>query len=540
MARQDERESVVVPGVAVDPHVGGHGLRRARAPNNGEALVGNPREKRNGRESAGVRFSRFATTRRRRARRASPHGRSYLAARRFTSAMFALRGALCRARVAPFGRAAFSRHARRVSVIRRAAAAASADATASDGDASSTPKKKKKPPPPPFFLSPPHPPPSAETWQNLVLLMDKPKGWTSFDVVGKTRSMTRKFGVKKVGHCGTLDPDATGLLILCVGKATKMVESFTGMDKVYTGVLRLGEGTPSQDAATEVDEIAPWEHVTDDALAHEAAAMVGEITQIPPMYSAIKVKGERLYKAARRGETVERKERKCVIRSFEVSRDDPEDKRNVTFRVECSKGTYVRTLAHDLGRRLGSIAHLTALRRESIGEHDVRDAWTTDALFEACGPQLEAFLNAKREEKDENDVVKKSSLPAFEALPGCETRVRVLSSVSEEASVSAATKVRKGSAVTVHATGVVQETGETFWSTKDPGQTPFSYVAGVGDVIVGWDRAVLDRKPGEVLEARIPAKEGYGEGGFPAWGIPPGATLLFTIEVLAVENEPQR
>jgi tRNA pseudouridine55 synthase len=476
--------------------------------------------------------------------------------------MFALRGALSRARVAPLGRADSARHARRTLVIRRAAAAASDDATASDGASSTTPgKKKKKPPPPPFFLSPPNPPPSAEKWQNMVLLMDKPKGWTSFDVVGKTRSMTRKFGVKKVGHCGTLDPDATGLLILCVGKATKMVESFTGMDKVYTGVLRLGEGTPSQDAATEVDERAPWEHVTDAMLAAEAAAMVGEITQIPPMYSAIKVKGERLYKAARRGETVERKERRCVIHSFEVTRDDGDDARNVKFRVDCSKGTYVRTLARDLGERLGSIAHLTALRRESIGEHDVRDAWTTEALFEACGPQLEAFLKAKDEaeraaaedarageaeaeaiggdesiaESFANGAVAatSTSATAFEALPGYETSVRVL---VPSAAASDASIVKKGSGVTVHATGVVEQTGETFWSTKDPGQTPFSYVAGVGAVIVGWDQAVLRRKAGETLEARIPAKEGYGEGGFPAWGIPPGGTLRFTIEVLSVEN----
>ena len=458
--------------------------------------------------------------------------------------MFALRGALSRARVAPLGRADSARHARRTLVIRRAAAAASDDATASDGASSTTPgKKKKKPPPPPFFLSPPNPPPSAEKWQNMVLLMDKPKGWTSFDVVGKTRSMTRKFGVKKVGHCGTLDPDATGLLILCVGKATKMVESFTGMDKVYTGVLRLGEGTPSQDAATEVDERAPWEHVTDAMLAAEAAAMVGEITQIPPMYSAIKVKGERLYKAARRGETVERKERRCVIHSFEVTRDDGDDARNVKFRVDCSKGTYVRTLARDLGERLGSIAHLTALRRESIGEHDVRDAWTTEALFEACGPQLEAFLKAKEEAEAEaiggDESIAESfangAATAFEALPGYETSVRVLVS-SAGASDADASIVKKGSGVTVHATGVVEQTGETFWSTKDPGQTPFSYVAGVGAVIVGWDQAVLRRKAGETLEARIPAKEGYGEGGFPAWGIPPGGTLRFTIEVLSVEN----
>ena len=201
------------------------------------------------------------------------------------------------------------------------------------------------------------------------------------------------------------------------------------------------------------------------------------------------------------------------------------------------------------------------MRRESIGEHDVRDAWTTEALFEACGPQLEAFLKAKDEaeraaaedarageaeaeaiggdesiaESFANGAVAatSTSATAFEALPGYETSVRVL---VPSAAASDASIVKKGSGVTVHATGVVEQTGETFWSTKDPGQTPFSYVAGVGAVIVGWDQAVLRRKAGETLEARIPAKEGYGEGGFPAWGIPPGGTLRFTIEVLSVEN----
>ena len=274
-------------------------------------------------------------------------------------------------------------------MVRRAAhTAASADA--SPEETTETPPKPKKEIPPPFFLSPPHPPPSPECWQNMVLLMDKPKGWTSFDVVGKTRSMTRKFGVKKVGHCGTLDPDATGLLILCIGKATKLVDNFVGMDKVYTGVMRLGEATPSQDAATPVETFSQWEHVTDAQLADAARSFVGEITQIPPMYSAIKVGGERLYKAARRGEVVERKERKVVVSSFTVERDLG-DAQFVKFKVECSKGTYIRTLAHDLGAALGSAAHLTALRRESIGEHLVGDAWTTGALFEACGPQLLEF-----------------------------------------------------------------------------------------------------------------------------------------------------
>lgn len=166
---------------------------------------------------------------------------------------------------------------------------------------------------------------------------------------GKTRSLSRKMGVKKVGHCGTLDPMATGLLILCIGKATKMVDSFTGMDKCYTGTMKLGVGTPSQDADTEPDETAPWDHITDEELVAGAAGMVGELAQVPPMYSAIKVKGERLYKAARRGETVERKERRITVNAFHVERDE-DDPQTVHFRVDCSKGTYVRTLAYDLVR----------------------------------------------------------------------------------------------------------------------------------------------------------------------------------------------
>ena len=337
--------------------------------------------------------------------------------------MSTLAATLARAWRAPIGLVVSSRVPRKTfAVPRRAAFRVLASAT--DADAP-RPKSGKKPVPPPHFLKPPDPPPSVDAWQNMVLLMDKPKDWTSFDVVGKTRSMSRKFGSKKVGHCGTLDPMATGLLILCVGKATKLVESFTGMDKCYTGTMRLGETTPSQDAATEPDETFPWEHITDEDLAEGAAAMTGEITQIPPMYSAIKVKGERLYKAARRGETVERKPRHCVIRAFEVTRD-PHDARLVHFRVDCSKGTYVRTLAHDLGRRLGSGAHLTALRRESIGEYDVRDAWTVDALFEACGPMLEEHL-AKQEANGHGNGgggggKNAKADDAFAALPGTRRR----------------------------------------------------------------------------------------------------------------------
>ena len=463
--------------------------------------------------------------------------------------MSTLAATLARAWRAPVGLVVSSRVPRKTfAVPRRAAFRVSA--SAADADAP-RPKSGKKPVPPPHFLRPPDPPPSVDAWQNMVLLMDKPQDWTSFDVVGKTRSMSRKFGSKKVGHCGTLDPMATGLLILCVGKATKLVESFTGMDKCYTGTMRLGESTPSQDAATEPDETFPWEHITDEDLAEGAAAMTGEITQIPPMYSAIKVKGERLYKAARRGETVERKPRHCVINAFEVTRD-PHDARSVHFRVDCSKGTYVRTLAHDLGRRLGSGAHLTALRRESIGEYDVRDAWTVDALFEACGPMLEEHLakqeangngngdggkNANANAKSRANAKAKTGPSsggddAFVALPGYETTIRTVREGTSGAATVAAEDV-----VTVHATGTVEQTMQKFWSTKDEGQRPFTYQAGVGGVITGWDQGCLGMRVGEVREIRIPADEGYGQGGFPAWGIPPGGTLLFEIEVLSVEGE---
>ena len=447
--------------------------------------------------------------------------------------MSTLAATLARAWRAPIGLVVSSRVPRKTfAVPRRAAFRVLASAT--DADAP-RPKSGKKPVPPPHFLKPPDPPPSVDAWQNMVLLMDKPKDWTSFDVVGKTRSMSRKFGSKKVGHCGTLDPMATGLLILCVGKATKLVESFTGMDKCYTGTMRLGETTPSQDAATEPDETFPWEHITDEDLAEGAAAMTGEIAQIPPMYSAIKVKGERLYKAARRGETVERKPRHCVIRAFEVTRD-PHDARLVHFRVDCSKGTYVRTLAHDLGRRLGSGAHLTALRRESIGEYDVRDAWTVDALFEACGPMLEEHL-AKQEANGHGNGgggggKNAKADDAFAALPGYETTIRTVREGASDAATVAAEDV-----VTVHATGTVEQTMKTFWSTKDDGQQPFTYQAGVGGVIAGWDQGCLGMRVGEVRKLRIPADEGYGQDGFPAWGIPPGGTLLFEIEVLSVEGK---
>ena len=253
-------------------------------------------------------------------------------------------------------------------------------------------------PPPRVFASPPAAP-GDEDWKNMTILMDKPQKYTSFDVVARVRRLSRERGVKKVGHCGTLDPMATGLLILCVGKATKSVEEYSGMDKTYTGSIKLGEGTPSQDADEEVNERQPWEHVTDVQLREGARKLTGAIKQLPPMYSAIKVNGKRLYKSAREGVEVERKHRDVVIHEFEVERDR-EDAQIVHFSAHVSKGTYVRTLAYDLCKSLGTTGHLTALRRTKIGgEFDVVDAWTIEQLAEACGEDPSKFKKTPKKER---------------------------------------------------------------------------------------------------------------------------------------------
>lgn len=246
------------------------------------------------------------------------------------------------------------------------------------------------------FVRPPNAPKDDNTWRNMTILVDKPKGYTSFDVVARVRRLSKQRGVKKVGHCGTLDPMATGLLILCVGRATKSVDEYTGMDKTYTGTIRLGEGTPSQDADEAVNEREPWEHVTDEELRERARALTGPIEQLPPMYSAIKVDGKRLYKSAREGVEVERKTRPVVIHEFHVERDS-EDAQSVHFSAHVSKGTYVRTLAYDLCKSLGTTGHLTALRRTKIGgEFDVEDAWSIEQLAAACGEDPSKFQKRER------------------------------------------------------------------------------------------------------------------------------------------------
>ncbi|KAF3773297.1 tRNA pseudouridine synthase B [Nymphaea thermarum] len=211
-----------------------------------------------------------------------------------------------------------------------------------------------------------------------VVLIDKPKGWTSFTVCGKLRRLVK---VQKVGHAGTLDPMATGLLIVCVGKATKQVERFQDMFKGYSGVFRLGEATSTWDADSPVIQREPWEHIKDEDIKRVAASFCGEIWQVPPMFSAIKVGGEKLYEKARRGETIDLSARRVSIFQFDIERS-LDDRQNLIFRVTCSKGTYIRSLCADFGKALGSCAHLTALRRDLIGKYSADDAWDFQELQE--------------------------------------------------------------------------------------------------------------------------------------------------------------
>lgn len=212
-----------------------------------------------------------------------------------------------------------------------------------------------------------------------ILLIDKPSGPTSHDVVARVR---RQFKIKKVGHGGTLDPMATGLLVLLIGKGTKISDRVMGHDKTYEGTLRLGAETDSQDAEGHIVATAPEEivqAVTEDAVRAQMVSQVGDLMQIPPMVSAIKINGTPLYKLARKGETVERPAKLVHIYRFDLLGFQPPD---VNFLVECTKGTYVRTLAHDMGRRLDTGAHLTRLRRTKIGNLNVAEAIPFDALLE--------------------------------------------------------------------------------------------------------------------------------------------------------------
>ncbi|MEA5139851.1 tRNA pseudouridine(55) synthase TruB [Arcicella rigui] len=212
-----------------------------------------------------------------------------------------------------------------------------------------------------------------------VLLIDKPLTWTSFDVVKKLK-FAGKF--KKIGHAGTLDPLATGLLILCTGKMTKQIDSFQAQEKEYSGTFVLGKTTPSIDLETEFDEEFPIEHINETVLQEALSKFQGKILQIPPIYSAIQVNGKRLYELARKGKTdadIEIKSREVEISKFEINTTNfPE----IKFSIVCSKGTYIRSLVRDFGLACQSGAYLSSLRREKIGDFDVKNALTIEEFIE--------------------------------------------------------------------------------------------------------------------------------------------------------------
>ena len=214
--------------------------------------------------------------------------------------------------------------------------------------------------------------------KGVAFLIDKPSGPTSFDVVEAVRTASE---VSKVGHSGTLDPMATGLLIVLVARpATRLQEAFMHLPKTYEGTMRLGERTPSHDAETDVTERTDVSGITRADLRAIRGAFTGTLQQVPPMYSAVKVDGERLYEKARRGETVDRPPRQVTVDRFEYLDWSPPE---LAFRVTCSKGFYVRSLARDVGEALGVGAHLTTLRRTEIGPYTVSAAWALSALRDA-------------------------------------------------------------------------------------------------------------------------------------------------------------
>lgn len=214
-----------------------------------------------------------------------------------------------------------------------------------------------------------------------ILYIDKPLKWTSFDAVKRLRGMLlRRYKVKKfkVGHAGTLDPLATGVMIICTGRATKRIEELQAGVKEYVAEIALGATTPSYDLETEIDATYPTEHITRELVEETLKKFTGRIEQVPPAFSACKVDGHRAYKAARRGEAVELKPKVLVIDEIELL---SYSQTSITIRVVCSKGTYIRALARDIGKSLGSGGHLTALRRTRVGKVDVKDCLSVEEAY---------------------------------------------------------------------------------------------------------------------------------------------------------------
>jgi tRNA pseudouridine55 synthase len=221
-----------------------------------------------------------------------------------------------------------------------------------------------------------------------AMLVDKSKDWTSFDVVAKLRGMTR---IRKIGHAGTLDPLATGLLIVCVGKATKSINEFQEQTKGYRAVVKLGATTKTDDAEAVEEHITPTEHITNEQIAAVVQSFIGAIEQIPPMFSAIKKNGVPLYKLARKGQEIEREPRRVTIDAIVI---DSIKLPFVTLTITCSKGTYIRSLARDIGERLGVGGYLTDLRRTSIGAYSVDDAFTVADVRAAHESMLHLMIES--------------------------------------------------------------------------------------------------------------------------------------------------
>ena len=207
-----------------------------------------------------------------------------------------------------------------------------------------------------------------------VFLIDKEKGKTSFDII---RDVRRKINLKKVGHAGTLDPVATGLLIVCTGKKTKEISKFQDLPKIYTGTITLGITTPSMDSETEPSAIKSVDEISHEDIERVSQSFIGEIEQIPPMYSALKHKGKALYKYAREGVVIKREPRKVNIYDFKITQIDIP---NITFEIKCSKGTYIRVIANDFGDKLDCGGYLSELRRSQIGDYKVDEALTHSDL----------------------------------------------------------------------------------------------------------------------------------------------------------------
>lgn len=218
--------------------------------------------------------------------------------------------------------------------------------------------------------------------EGQVLLIDKPLHWTSFQVVNRMRSaIKRKFDLKKikVGHAGTLDPLATGLLIICTGKFTKKIDEYQGLFKEYTGTFTLGATTPSYDLETEINEQFSIEHLTEELIKDTTQQFMGEIDQVPPIFSAIQVDGKRAYDSARKGKSLELNSRKVTVHEFEITQINlPE----IEFRIKCSKGTYIRSIANDFGKAMITGSHLSALRRTKIGEFSVENAMSLEDFLQ--------------------------------------------------------------------------------------------------------------------------------------------------------------